>query len=116
MTQSLTILIAQAAPAGQQPGGLFGNPMVFMVLMMVMMYFILIRPQRKKQKDQETLQKALSAGDEVVTIGGAHGIVATVKEKTVVVKFAEGKVEFDRTAISYKKAKLEDSTVVEDKK
>jgi preprotein translocase subunit YajC len=113
MTFANTILIAQAAAPAGQPGGLFGNPMVFMILMMVMMYFILIRPQRKKQKDQEALQKALAAGDEVVTIGGAHGVVATVKEKTVVVKFTEGKVEFDRTAISFKKAKADGSAVVD---
>ncbi|WP_038161846.1 preprotein translocase subunit YajC [Verrucomicrobium sp. BvORR106] len=114
MSFSSIIVIAQAAPAGQTGGG--QSTIIMMVLMMVMMYFILIRPQRKKQKEQETLQKALSAGDEVVTIGGAHGVVATVKEKTVVVKFAEGKVEFDRTAIAYKKAKAEEATVVDDKK
>lgn len=81
--------------------------MIMMGLMMVMMYFILIRPQRKKQKDQETLQKALSAGDEVITIGGAHGVVVTVHEKTVTVRVAEGKIEFDRSAISVKVNKTE---------
>jgi preprotein translocase subunit YajC len=101
---SASALLAQTpAPAGQPaPGGILGNPLVFMGLMMVMMYFILIRPQRKKQKEQEALQKALAPGDEVVTIGGAHGVVTTVHEKTVTVRVAEGKIEFDRSAVSMK--------------
>jgi len=99
------ITLAQAAPAGQPGGG--PNMMIMMGLMMVMMYFILIRPQRKKQKEAELLQKALSAGDEVVTIGGAHGTVVTVHEKTIIVRVAEGKIEFDRSAISLKVNKTE---------
>lgn len=95
-------LLAQA-PGGQPPpqGGL-GNPVVLMVLMMVMMYFLVFRPQRKKAKEADDLQKALAPGDEVVTIGGAHGTVTTVKETTVVVRMIEGKVEFDRSAIARK--------------
>ncbi len=96
-------LLAQA-PAGQPAGG-GPNFMIMMGLMLVMMYFVLIRPQRKKQKDQEALQKALAAGDEVVTIGGAHGVITSLKEKTVIVRVAEGKIEFDRSAVSGKVGK-----------
>lgn len=102
---TLTTVFAQAAPGGSAPGGLFGNPLVFMILMMVIMYFILIRPQRNRQKEQDKMQKAISAGDEIVTIGGAHGTIVTVKEKTVVVRVAEGKVEFDRSAIARRTSK-----------
>lgn len=98
MTQA--ILAADAPAAGQQPGGLFANPMVFMVLMFVVMYFVLIRPQRNKQKEQEQMQSAMAAGDEIVTIGGAHGVITSVREKTVIVRMNEGKIEFDRTAIA----------------
>ena len=101
---ALPVILAEAAPAAAQPpagpGGLLGNPMVFMVLMMVVMYFILIRPQRNKAKAQEELQKAMKPGDEVVTIGGAHGVVTSVREKTVLVRMNEGKIEFDRSAIA----------------
>ena len=86
-----------------------GNPVVFMLLMLVMMYFVLIRPQRKKQKESENTQKALQPGDEVVTIGGAHGVVTTVHEKTVTVRVAEGKIEFDRSAIALRISKKDDS-------
>jgi preprotein translocase subunit YajC len=100
---ALPALLADAAPqpaAPAAPGGLLGNPMVFMVLMMVVMYFILIRPQRNKAKAQEQMQKAMAPGDEVITIGGAHGVITTVREKTVIVRMTEGKIEFDRSAIA----------------
>tara|TARA_R110002049_G_scaffold49364_1_gene141394 strand:+ start:262 stop:618 length:357 start_codon:yes stop_codon:yes gene_type:complete len=98
---SLPILLAQeGAPAGAPPG-LLGNPMVFIVLMFVMMYFVLIRPQRKKQKEQEALIKSIKTGDHVVSIGGIHGIVTSAKEKTVMVKVADNvKIEFDRSAVA----------------
>ena len=98
---SPSILLAQAADAAPAPGGLFGNPMVFMVLMFVMMYFVLIRPQRNRQKQLDSLLKSLQVGDDVVTIGGVHGVVTSLKEKTVMVRVADGvKVEYDRTAIA----------------
>jgi len=95
-------LLAQAAgDSAQAQGGLFGNPMVFMVLMFVVMYFVLIRPQRNRQKQLEALLKSLKVGDDVVTIGGAHGVVTSLKDKTVMVRIADGvKVEFDRSAIA----------------
>lgn len=102
MTASSLLVIAQASgTASSGPGGLLGSPMVFPVLMIVMMYFLLIRPQRKKAQEQENLQKSAKVGDQVVTIGGLHGIITSVKEKTVMVKIADNvKVEFDKTAIA----------------
>lgn len=100
-----------AAPGG---GGLLGNPMVFMVLMFVMMYFVLIRPQRIRQKKHEELLKSIKVGDHVVTAGGVHGIIASVKDTTVMLRVADNvRVEYDRTAIAIvKKAadKLEETT------
>ena len=103
LSPSLThgILAQATADASAAPGGLFGNPMVFMVLMFVMMYFVLIRPQRNRQKQLEALLKALKVGDDVVTIGGAHGTITSLKEKTAMVRIADGvKVEYDRSAIA----------------
>ena len=94
-------LFAQAAGGGAAPGGLLGNPMVFMVLMFVMMYFVLIRPQRTRQKQHEALIKSIKAGDHIVTAGGVHGIIASVKDTTVMIKVADNvRVEYDRTAIA----------------
>lgn len=100
MTTSPLLILAQAA-GSPAPGGLLGNPMVFPVLMIVMMYFLLIRPQRKKAKELEALQKSAKPGDHVITIGGVHGIIASVKEKTLMVKIADNvKVELDKSAVA----------------
>jgi preprotein translocase subunit YajC len=93
------VVLAQAAsPAGgqQSPFGM----LTFMIPMFIILYFVMIRPQRNKQKQAENMQKSIAAGDEIVTIGGAHGVITTVREKTVVVRLVEGKVEFDRSAIA----------------
>jgi preprotein translocase subunit YajC len=71
--------------------------------MFVIMYFFMIRPQQKKQKDQQTYIEALKAGDKVVTIGGLHGTVVTVRDKTVVLEVDANKgvrMVFLKTAIS----------------
>lgn len=98
MTQTFLSILAQAAPA---QGGLLGNPMVFMVLMFVVMYFLLIRPQRQKQKEQEKLINSVKVGDHVVLNGGEHGIITSVKDRSVMVKVADNvKIEYERSAIS----------------
>ncbi|MDB6119676.1 MAG: yajC [Verrucomicrobiaceae bacterium] len=113
MIAPLSHFLAQAADAGAPaPGGLLGNPMVFMVLMFVMMYFVLIRPQRNRQKQAEALVKALKVGDEVVTIGGIHGVITSIKDKTAMIRIADAtKVEFDRSAIVNVVKKEEPATV-----
>lgn len=72
-----------------------------MVLMFVMMYFLLIRPQRQRQKEQARLLSSVKVGDHVVMAGGEHGIVTSAKDKTVMVKIADNvKVEYERSAIA----------------
>lgn len=71
------------------------------LIIIVIFYFFLIRPQNKKQKETEKMLNALKKGDKVITIGGIHGTVSSVKDKTVIVKVDENcKIEFNRTAIS----------------
>ena len=102
-------LIAQAAGGGASgAGGLLVNPMVFMVLMFVMMYFVLIRPQRQRQKAHEELVKSVKTGDHIVTAGGVHGIVASVKDTTLMLRVADNvRVEYDRSAVATVKKKTE---------
>lgn len=89
-------LLAQAAP--EQPNLLVS--MMPLVFIFVIFYFLLIRPQQKKQKEHEKLVASVKTGDEVVTNAGIHGVVANVKEKTIIVKIADNvKVEFDRAAV-----------------
>ena len=81
-------------------GALFSGVVPF-ILIIVIFYFFLIRPQNKKQKETEKMLKALKKGDKVITIGGIHGVVSSVKENTIIVKVDDNcKIEFNRTAIS----------------
>lgn len=98
---SLSTFLAQAPAGAPAPGGILGNPMIMMVLMFVMMYFLLIRPQRQRQKEQEKLIASVKVGDHVVLNGGEHGIITSTKERTVMIKIADNvKVEYERSAIA----------------
>ena len=98
MNTSLLLFLAQAPAAPQQPNLLM--QMFPLVLIFVLFYFVLIRPQQKRQKEHAKLVSAIKSGDQVVTNAGIHGIVANVKEKTVLLKVADNvKIEFDRAAI-----------------
>jgi preprotein translocase subunit YajC len=75
--------------------------MVMLVLMVVIFYFLLIRPQQKRQKEHRLMIEALKTGDRVVTSSGIHGVVANIKDKTVIVKIAENtKIEIDRASVA----------------
>lgn len=97
------LVLAQQAPqGGSQPTSILGNPIVMMVLLVVMFYFLLIRPQQKQRKEMEARISALTAGDRVVTSSGIHGLVHHVKERTVMIKVAEGMIlEFDKQAVAH---------------
>jgi preprotein translocase subunit YajC len=70
------------------------------ILFFVIFYFILIRPQQKRQKQVREMQSNLKKDDKIVTIGGLHGIVHALDEDTVVIRSEDGtKLKFDRNAI-----------------
>jgi len=71
-----------------------------MILLVVVFYFILIRPQQKKAKQHAELLKAVKPGDKVVTSGGILGVIITVKEKTVSIRSADAKLEITKSAIA----------------
>ena len=92
------LFLAQAAPA-EQPNPLFS--MAPLVFIFVIFYFLLIRPQQKKAKEHSKLVESIKTGDQVVTNAGIHGVVANVKDKTLIIKIADNvKVEFDRAAVA----------------
>ena len=65
------------------------------------MYFVMIRPQKKRQQQQQNLISSLKTGDRVVTNAGIHGLISNVKETTVLVKVADNvKIEMDKSAIT----------------
>jgi len=93
------LILAQAATPGAPQQNLLVT-MMPLVFIFVIFYFLLIRPQQKKQKDHEKLVQAVKTGDQVVTNAGIHGTVSNVKDKTIIIKIADNvKVEFDRSAV-----------------
>ncbi|AKG35852.1 preprotein translocase subunit YajC [Paenibacillus durus] len=72
------------------------------VLMFVVFYFLLIRPQQKKTKTRNAMLRALKKGDKVVTIGGLHGTIMEISDDTVVLRVNDvTKLTFDRGSISH---------------
>jgi len=87
----------------QAAGGGFGQYMQFILMggIFVVMYFLMIRPQQKKQKDQKTFIENLKKGDTVVTIGGLHGKIVETTANTIVLEVDRGtKLTFEKTSIS----------------
>ena len=71
------------------------------IIIFFIFYFLILKPQKDKQKEQQSLLKNLAKNDEVVTSSGIHGTIALVKDKTVVVRVDDNvKIEFDKEAIS----------------
>ena len=93
-----TFFVLQAA-AGQQAGSNWSF-LLMMVAIFGVMYFFMIRPQQKKQKEIEKFRNSLKKGDKVVTMGGIYGTVAEIKEKYVLVEVdANVKLRIDKSAI-----------------
>ena len=83
------------------PGGGIGSFFVPLIFIFVIMYFVMIRPQKKRQEQQRNLIASLKTGDRVVTNAGIHGLISNVKETTVLVKVADNvKIEIDKSAIT----------------
>jgi preprotein translocase subunit YajC len=91
---------ADPAAAGSASGSMVSMIVTF-GLVFVIFYFLIIRPQNKKQKEAKKMIEAVKKGDRVVTIGGVHATVYTVKEKTVILKVDdECKMEFSKSAVA----------------
>jgi preprotein translocase subunit YajC len=92
---------AQSAAPPSMPGGGIGSFFVPLIFIFVIMYFVMIRPQKKRQEQQQKLIGSLKTGDRVVTNAGIHGLISNVKENTVLVKVADNvKIEMDKAAIA----------------
>ena len=84
-----------------QAGGSAIQQIIPIALIMIVFYFFMIRPQTKKQKLEREFKDSLKEGERVVTIGGVHGKITSVKEKTFIVESAKDvRVEVEKSAIS----------------
>jgi preprotein translocase subunit YajC len=92
---------AQTGSPAAVPGGGIGSFFVPLIFIFIIMYFVMIRPQKKRQQQQQNLIASLKTGDRVVTNAGIHGLIANVKETTVLLKVADNvKIEVDKSAIT----------------
>lgn len=95
---SLLLLMAQPSGSGNQ------NPLMAflpLVLIVVVFYFLLIRPQQKRAKQHRSMLDDLKTGDQVVTIGGMRGTVAAVDKETIILRVADNvKLTFNKSAIA----------------
>ena len=92
----MLLLEAQAGGAAS----IFASPIFMIILMFVIMYFFMIRPQRKQQKAIEVFRNSLSAGQQVVTSGGIYGTVKEVNNNVVVLEIAPSvKIKVDKSSV-----------------
>lgn len=92
---AMTIILQAAAPASS-PWSMW----IMLLLIFVVMWFFMIRPQRKQQKELEKFRNELKKGDKVVTVGGIFGIVAEVSDKTVLIKVdGDTKLRVDKNSL-----------------
>ena len=100
MISSLFLTLADAAAPAAGPSPLTG--VIPFLCVGVIFYFLIIRPQNKRQKDLQAVVSSLKTGDKVVTNSGIHGIIANVKEGTTLsLKIADNvKIEIDKSAIA----------------
>lgn len=100
---NFNLLTLAAEASGAEGSGAGGSLMMIgmLVLMFGLMYFIIIRPQKKKEKEEKKMRENLQIGDEVVTIGGIYGRVVSLKDDSFVIesKSDHSKLTFARWAL-----------------
>lgn len=103
MLEFLTQTAGDAAAAGQQGGGITGMliSLAPIALIFVVFYFMLIRPQKKKEKQTQAMINAIKIGDEILTIGGIHGKVVKIKDDKLTIDSSaeKSRLEISRWAV-----------------
>ena len=83
-----------------QAGGFDGSFMIMMIVIFAIMYFFMIRPQNKKQKEIQNFRKNLEVGQDVISAGGIYGKVKAIEDNVVVLEIASGvKIRIDKNSI-----------------
>jgi preprotein translocase subunit YajC len=104
MKAAAAVVWLQAAPGDGSPFGM----LVPMLLIFLIFYFLLIRPQQRRQRDQEKLLKGIEKGDDVVTAGGLHGRVVGVTDDVLTLEIAALKGE--RVRVKVNRSKIESAS------
>lgn len=97
---NLMTIFLEAAPAAVNAGSSGWSMLFMLVLIMVVMWFFMIRPQRKQQKELQKFRDGLKKGDKIVTIGGIYGTVVEVKEKALLIEIDNNvKIKVDKNSV-----------------
>ncbi|MDR1286888.1 MAG: preprotein translocase subunit YajC [Treponema sp.] len=111
--------LLMAAPQTAEGGGptQFITSLLPFAAIIAIFYFLIIRPQSRKQKETKRMLDALKKGDRIVTIGGIRGVIQSVREATVIVKVDDNvKIEFSRSAISTVESAAKEPEKIEESK
>jgi preprotein translocase subunit YajC len=100
LSEPIALLGLGQPPQPGQQSPPFWTSLVPLVLLVVVFYFALIRPQQKKQKEQAQLLKSVRPGDKILTASGIIGTVVSVKEKSISIRSADTKLEITKSAVS----------------
>ena len=101
MNSLLALMGTTGAQTGTAQAGSMATSIITFGLIIVIIYFLIIRPQRKRDKEAKEMLASIAKGDKIVTIGGIHGTVVAIREQTVVVKVDDNsRIEFTKSAIS----------------
>ena len=90
---TLLIFIGGCVPGGEggaEGGSGWTSTIIFLVLIVAVFYFLMIRPQRKRQKQHEELVQELQKGDQVITAGGIYGTIESLSQDSIVIKIESG--------------------------
>ena len=97
-----TIFLFAQQTADGKPKGMGWEAMVMIGLMIVIFYFFMIRPQRKKEKEAQSFRASLQKGDKIVTIGGLHGKIVETQETTFTIETEGGsKMRIEKSAVAH---------------
>ena len=109
MFSILLSLSSSAAASGQGQGANSYTMIIMMVAVFAIMYFVTIRPQKKRQKEEQEMRNSLEIGDEIITIGGIVGRVVTIREEDLVIETGadRNKMTIQRWAVNTNKTKME---------
>lgn len=101
------------AADGTQQGGLLGSAgsLIMIAVMLVILYFFMIRPQKKQEKETNAMRNALQVGDEITTIGGIIGKIVSIKEETLMLETGHDrtKIRILKSAVRCVDVKAEDA-------
>jgi preprotein translocase subunit YajC len=95
------MFLAMTPQQGGNPEGGLMSTLIMFALIIGIFYFLILRPQQKRQKERQKLLEALKKGDKVVTSGGMYGTIAGIDEKTVLIQVSDNvKMKFERSAVT----------------